>query len=1225
MGTPLFSQSAFKAFRRLRGLSLRLLLVSVAIAAPFSERNVSAITTVLLGKEKVHPNRIVARFSKKSKIGVQSSGFRRAGLNVRDLSELVPGLVVIEGKKVALKNSSPISILNNASETLLKRIETLRSSGLFEYVEPDYLQRIHLEPTDASFVDDTLWSIRNTGESGGVSGADIDVVRAWDLATGSRSVIVAVIDTGVRYTHRDLMEQMWRNLDEIPGNGIDDDEDGFVDNLYGVNAVHNNGDPFDENDHGTHVAGTIGAAANDGNPHVGVVWNVQLMACKFLDGEGFGFTSDAIRCIDFAVKNGARILNASWGGGPFSRSLSDSISMAAAEGVLFVTSSGNDGNDNDMFPTYPASFQIENVISVAAFDRRDRFALFSNYGRHSVDIGAPGVEIFSSTATSDLSYSTMKGTSMAAAHVSGVAALVLGNREDASLSELRARLLSTSIPVQDLDGRVRTAGRVSAYRAVTAVPDGTLETSFTPFQGSELRAGDIVSVNLTVTDVVGITNALVRVRYEEINQEAVFRNDGLSGDAIPNDAGYSFRLQVPEVKGSITLLIEIIAPGKETRTQTVRYEVLAPPLNDDFENAAIVPPLGGDFLSNNKLATLQPGEPLHAGVSSRSVSVWWSWVPSRSGSAIVDTAGSEFDTVVGVYVNGSLRELREVVSADDVGGGLQSFVEFDAVAGATYSIVVAGYSRSDFGAIRLRIELGGGRDMSPPILSIRSPLSGVTITNANSDRVIIFGTASDPLPNRSGVAEVLLQMNGAIAKPAFGTMNWSSTNVLEIGENTVKVIATDFSGNISPPNVLTILYRPLRASNDLFRNSVELIGRHGETIVDSEGASKEFGESLHAGVEGGKSVWWHYRPSSDGVLELITEGSSFDTTLAVYTGNRVTNLTFIASNDNSEQGDEYSQVVQAVEAFQVYRIAVDGRSGTAGVVRLAYSFEPQAVHFLSIGSSSGGNVSPNTGLFAHNSFVEISAEPAKGFVFDRWEGFIQSHENPMQVHMVTDVSISAVFLPKEFTDGFETGNLERLMWTHEGESPWNVQQKHFFSGIAAAQSGLVSDGQQSSLILVANSFAGRGSFEVKVSSEPTWDFLEFLINGSRVERWSGEVSWELFEFDVDSGTNRFEWRYSKDIGGISIGLDSAIIDDLNLPLFSAVSAIPPRLNLHVRPNQAVEIDLQGQPNRVYVIETTTDLFDWKPVFTNSTPLGSFRFIDSQSIQNPSMFYRALTP
>ncbi len=161
---------------------------------------------------------------------------------------------------------------------MLEVMKTLRASGAFEYVEPDYVVRGNRTPTDPAFVSGALWGLRNTGQNGGTPDADIDAPEAWDFSTGSTNVIVAVIDTGIRYTHQDLASQMWRNAGEIPGNGRDDDGDGYVDNVFGMNAITGTGNPFDDNDHGTHVAGTIGAAANNGYAQVGVAWQVRLRA-----------------------------------------------------------------------------------------------------------------------------------------------------------------------------------------------------------------------------------------------------------------------------------------------------------------------------------------------------------------------------------------------------------------------------------------------------------------------------------------------------------------------------------------------------------------------------------------------------------------------------------------------------------------------------------------------------------------------------------------------------------------------------------------------------------------------------------------------------------------------------------------------------------------------------------------------------------------------------------
>ena len=197
---------------------------------------------------------------------------------------------------------------------LLSRIQQLEETGLFDYVEPDYLHSSDAAPNDSAFSNGTLWGLRNQGQSGGTSGADIDAVRAWDITTGSTDVIVAVIDTGIRYTHQDLSAQMWQNPGEsgaFASDGIDNDHDGYVDNVYGINAVTGSGNPMDDNGHGTHCAGTIGAAANGSGPHVGVAWNVRLMGLKFMDSGGSGFTSDAIECINFAVDKGARVLSCS--------------------------------------------------------------------------------------------------------------------------------------------------------------------------------------------------------------------------------------------------------------------------------------------------------------------------------------------------------------------------------------------------------------------------------------------------------------------------------------------------------------------------------------------------------------------------------------------------------------------------------------------------------------------------------------------------------------------------------------------------------------------------------------------------------------------------------------------------------------------------------------------------------------------------------------------------
>jgi subtilisin family serine protease len=273
----------------------------------------AAADTITLGKHEAHATRILARY--KSGISSQSSGsitaLGQANVSVRRQFSRLPNLVVLEANGIPAADQATASVRANA---LTARIQALRNTGLFEYVEPDYTVYALAQPDDSRFQDGTLWGLRNLGGSGGVIGADINAVQAWDITTGSTNVVVAVIDTGVRYTHQDLATQMWVNPGEIPGNGIDDDENGYIDDVYGINAITGSGDPMDDETHGTHCAGTIGAQANGGGGHVGVTWKVSIMALKFLSASGFGQTSDALECLNYAVAMGAKISNNSWGG-----------------------------------------------------------------------------------------------------------------------------------------------------------------------------------------------------------------------------------------------------------------------------------------------------------------------------------------------------------------------------------------------------------------------------------------------------------------------------------------------------------------------------------------------------------------------------------------------------------------------------------------------------------------------------------------------------------------------------------------------------------------------------------------------------------------------------------------------------------------------------------------------------------------------------------------------
>jgi subtilisin family serine protease len=353
-----------------------------------------------------------------------------------------------------------------------RALEVFRRDRGVEYVEADVTWHLDGNPSDPRYGD--LWGLENTGQAvnghaAGTPGVDIEAQAAWAIGKGSEDVVVGVIDSGVDYTHEDLAANMWTNPNEIPGNGKDDDGNGIIDDVYGVNAIDNSGDPMDDAGHGTHVAGTIGAVGDNAKGVTGVAWTTRVMALKFLSAYGGGATSDAIKCIDYAIdmkQRGAnlRVINCSWGGGMRSRALEDAMARANEEGIVFVCAAGNDGTDSDRFPHFPSSYDLDGIISVAALSSDGRLTSFSNYGATSVDIAAPGADILSTLPGNQ--YGFASGTSMASPHVTGMVALLFAGDPSMKLKTLRGRLLDTAFSIPALDGKILTGGRVSGGKAM---------------------------------------------------------------------------------------------------------------------------------------------------------------------------------------------------------------------------------------------------------------------------------------------------------------------------------------------------------------------------------------------------------------------------------------------------------------------------------------------------------------------------------------------------------------------------------------------------------------------------------------------------------------------------------------------------------------------------------------------------------------------------------------
>ena len=634
---------------------------------------------------------------------------------------------------------APLYRLHLASlslEALPNALEDATAQPSVLAVEPDYVRQAILVPNDPKYLDGTLWGLNQTSD------ADIDAPEGWNVRSSAGAVIVAVIDTGIKTTHQDLAANMWRNSAEIAGNKIDDDANGFVDDIFGCDAYNNDGDPTDDQGHGSHCAGTIGGTGNNGIGVTGVAWGVKLMGCKFLSATGSGADSDAVRCIDYARSKGAKILSNSWGGGGAGVSLQAAIERTRTAGLIFVAAAGNDGINTDSSPSYPASLATDNIVSVAATTRTDTLASFSNYGSVTTDLGAPGEGIYSTVSTSDTAYATYSGTSMATPHVAGVLALLVAQFPAESYSAIITRLLNGTDKIPALAGKTKSGGRLNLANAILGA------TTPTPVR----------------------------------------------------------------------------------------------PANDSLATAVATSTATWTLTGNNTDGTSETGEPAHAG-NSAAKSVWWAFTAPSSGLCTVRTLGSAFDTVLAVYTGTSVGALTAVASNDNSSSTvLDSTVSFSAVKGTVYRIVVDGKSGAS-GAIQL----------SASLVAALTPV------------------------------------------------------------------------------------------NDTFSAATVLTGTTFAVSGSNIGATVQTGEPKHAGVRGGKSVWWSWTAPSTGTFTLATTGSSFDTTLAIYTGSAVNTLAVVRSNDDQSSRVRTSKVVISAVSGTTYRIAVDGYSAASGSIALSGSLVAKVV------------------------------------------------------------------------------------------------------------------------------------------------------------------------------------------------------------------------------------------------------------------------------------------
>lgn len=607
--------------------------------------------------------------------------------------------------------------------TAAETCEQLLATGRYKFVQHDHILQTAATPNDPNFVDGTQWHLRNNGQLGGTLGADINAVDAWDIRSTAPNVIVAVIDTGARLTHQDLIPNLWANTSEIAGNGRDDDGNGYIDDVHGINAritlrAAGGGDPTDDDtvSHGSHVAGIVGAAGNNGIGGSGVAWDVQLMILKFLGGEeGTGSNSDAIECIDYAIAKGASVINASYGKdgvGSFNQAESEAINRARAAGIVFVAAAGNEALDLDIARAYPASHLVDNIITVGNSTRLDDISNSSNTSVGSVDIFAPGSEISSIGSTSDTASLVISGTSMAAPMVSGAVALLQAQFPQDNYRQTINRLLRGAAARPAFEGEAQTAGRLDLAAALSETDNRPFNDDFadraqlsgsvvtvrsssreaSTESGEPTHAGRLTrSLWFSWTAETGGLVAIDSRGSAGDTQLAIYTGNSLGSLArvVENDNGgdgfLSSRVSFDAATGTT---YHIAIDG--TTAGLVVLNLASSAANDAFSSAQ---PLTGDaplITTTNANATSESGESRVA-TQARGKTLWYQWLALEDSKIQVSAFSENADPVLGVYTGANVSNLTTIAINDDAGTGganIGALVEFDAIKDTLYYIVL---------------------------------------------------------------------------------------------------------------------------------------------------------------------------------------------------------------------------------------------------------------------------------------------------------------------------------------------------------------------------------------------------------------------------------------------------------------------------------------------------------------------------------------------------------
>jgi outer membrane protein assembly factor BamB/subtilisin family serine protease len=686
------------------------------------------------------------------KEGVVMAKPKAAMLPIADQAERNEGL----GLRARFERFGGIRVLKLAAgDTVPAAIKRLMATGRYEYVEPVYFRHILNTPNDPDF--NVQWGLNNNGSNAGIAGADIHAVAGWDTLTSAPNVVVGMLDSGALTTHVDLIPNLWVN--PHPGSTISLADGSSpvteTDSLNGLNGVDKTGIPTDDVGHGTFTSGVVGAAGNNAVGVCGVAWKVQLMELKFLASDGSGTTADELPCIDYAIKNGVKVINASFGSSGGSQAEADAIQAAGQAGIVFVVAAGNSTENIDISPQFPADYPLDNIVAVGATDSRDLPASFSNYGSGSVEIFAPGENIYSTSNAGTTSYGYESGTSLATPFVTGAVALLMAKYPTDTYRETINRVLNSADRLASLAGKAQTGGRLNLATALTtaagtppnatfagrvnlagldpytrsnnadspAAPEPNTPATVAGEAGSHslwwqwtapqdasveidtsgTNGGQYLKGGSTFSTLLGVYTGSALGALTSVAESATFATEPL--EAGGGLVGYS------EVNFHATAgtTYQVLVQGQNGATGQVVLAINTDPDNDSVSSPRVLSGPSVSVLDANENATVEPGEPAILG-NSGGHSLWYAWTAPASGPVGVSGYSYDFDPTVAVYTGTSISTLSLVASAASTGtagtvtAASQCLCTFTATAGTTYLITVDGKTKDDLGEFTLSID-----------------------------------------------------------------------------------------------------------------------------------------------------------------------------------------------------------------------------------------------------------------------------------------------------------------------------------------------------------------------------------------------------------------------------------------------------------------------------------------------------------------------------------------